>query len=310
MAPNHQWQQLLNHLEPYLPGKEKPLRLALIALLSGGHILLQDLPGQGKTTLALALARALGLEFGRIQCTSDLLPSDMTGLSVYHRRQEQFYFVPGPLFAQVVLVDEINRATPKTQSALLEAMAEGRVTIEGVSHELPRPFLVFATQNPIEHHGTFPLPEAQLDRFLLMTDIGYPPPKLEKQIIQTGSIREQLQHIPALMTAEDILACRRQVEEVELNSRIADYILALTQATREHPHIYIGLSTRGAQALAQAAKAAAFLAARHYVIPDDVQELFSPIAAHRLSLPHGNEDKTAKEALSATILQHVAVPKG
>jgi MoxR-like ATPase len=215
----------------YLNGKERAVRLALVALLSGGHLLLEDIPGLGKTTLALALSRALGLSFGRVQCTSDLLPSDITGLSIFDREENRFRFIGGPIFNNIVLVDEINRSMPKTQSALLEAMEERRVTVEGVTYPLPEPFFVIATQNPMEQVGTYPLPESQMDRFIIRTGIGYPPEEIEKSIITHGSIRDDLRQIVPLVTIEDILEARRAIREhVHLSVIVADYIFALVAA--------------------------------------------------------------------------------
>jgi MoxR-like ATPase len=273
---------LLSH--DYLQGKEEVLRLSAIALLVGGHILVEDLPGLGKTTVALALAGVTGLSFGRVQCTSDLLPSDITGLSIYNRDQEQFSFQPGPIFNNIVLLDEINRAMPRTQSAMLEAMEEHRVTIEGVTHTLPTPFMVFATQNPSDQSGTFLLPESQLDRFLICTGIGYPSEQLERQIIAGGGVRERMASLTALITGEQIVAARTDVQAVYVADKVLAYIHALVLATRSHELIYTGLSTRAAISLAQAAKAAAYLAGRDYVAPDDVIGIAVPVCAHRLAM--------------------------
>ncbi|WP_173196703.1 MoxR family ATPase [Geobacter sp. SVR] len=267
----------------YLQGKEEVLRLSAIALLSGGHILIEDLPGLGKTTVALALAGSTGLSFGRVQCTSDLLPSDITGLSVFNREQGTFTFLPGPIFNNIVLLDEINRAMPRTQSAMLEAMEERRVTVEGVTHPLPDPFMVFATQNPSDQSGTFPLPESQLDRFLICTGIGYPPEKLEREIISGGGIRERIGEIVPVATAADILAARHAVaHEVYLSEKLVSYIHALVLATRSHRMIQTGLSTRAAISLARAARGAAFLEGRDFVAPEDVKGVAVAVCAHRL----------------------------
>jgi MoxR-like ATPase len=258
----------------YLKGKVRAIRLSLITLLAGGHLLIEDIPGLGKTTLALALSRALGLSFGRMQCTSDLLPSDITGLSIFDRDENRFRFIQGPIFNNIVLADEINRAMPKTQSAMLEAMEERRVTVEGTTYPLPEPFLVIATQNPVEQIGTYPLPESQLDRFLVTTGVGYPPVEVEKSIIQTGSIREEIRHIEALLSLDDILEAKRVVrEEIYLSAKVTDYIFALVAASREHDFILSGISTRGGINLAAAARAAAYLEGRNYVIPEDVQTI-------------------------------------
>lgn len=292
----------------YLKGKVKAVKLAMMSLLSGGHLLLEDIPGLGKTTLALALAHALGLSFGRIQCTSDLLPSDITGLSVYDRNNNQFNFVEGPVFNNLVLADEINRAMPKTQSALLEAMEEHRVTIEGTTYRLPDPFMVIATQNPVEQVGTYPLPESQLDRFLITTGIGYPPEAMEKTIIQTGSIREGIREIKPLITTEELLWARDVMRrKVQLSDKITEYIYRLVSATREHPMLLAGISTRGGISLAETARSHAFLAGRDYVIPEDVKALFIPVCAHRLILKPENETLDRKELLQS-LLEENPVP--
>lgn len=292
----------------YLKGKVRAVRLSVIALLSGGHILLEDIPGLGKTTLALALARALGLSFGRVQCTSDLLPTDITGLSIFNRENSRFTFVPGPIFNNVVLVDEINRAMPKTQSALLEAMEERKVTVEGTTHPLPGPFLVIATQNPVEQVGTYPLPESQLDRFMVRSGIGYPPDTIEKAIIKGGSIRDGIQSLASLVTADDIVEAQRAVKEnVYLSDTVVDYLYAIVAATRSHPAISSGISTRGAIGMAETAKAHAYLEGRDYVIPEDVKAIAAPVAAHRLILTMENENLDKGELLNA-VLNAIPVP--
>jgi MoxR-like ATPase len=292
----------------YLKGKVRAIRLAIITLLSGGHLLIEDIPGLGKTTLALALARALGLSFGRIQCTSDLLPSDITGLSIFDRDENRFRFIQGPIFNNIVLTDEINRAMPKTQSAMLEAMEERRVTVEGSTYPLPEPFLVIATQNPVEQIGTYPLPESQLDRFLITTGVGYPPVEIEKSIIQTGSIREEIRHIEALLSLDDITEAKRVVrEEIYLSAKVTDYIFALVAATREHAFILSGISTRGGINLAAAARAAAYLEGRDYVVPEDVQTIAVAVGAHRLIL-RPEQEGLGKEEVLQSIVKSVPVP--
>ena len=266
----------------YLQGKEEVLRLSTVALLVGGHILVEDLPGLGKTTVALAIAGVTGLSFGRVQCTSDLLPSDITGLSIFNREEGRFSFQPGPIFNNIVLLDEINRAMPRTQSAMLEAMEERRVTIEGITHLLPDPFMVFATQNPSDQSGTFLLPESQLDRFLICTGIGYPAVHLEREIIASGGIRERVGSMVPLISSSEIIAARRDVNKVYLSDKVLSYIHNLVLATRSHELILTGLSTRAAINLAQAAKAAAFLAGRDYVAPDDVKGIALAVCAHRM----------------------------
>ncbi len=295
--------------ERYLRGKIQAIRLAIIGLLADGHILLEDIPGLGKTTLALALSRVLGLDFGRIQCTSDLLPSDITGLSIFDREQGQFKFVPGPIFSNLLLVDEINRAMPRTQSALLEAMEEGRVTVEGVTYPLPEPFMVVATQNPVEQVGTYPLPESQLDRFSLCTGIGYPPEAVEKSIIRSGGIREQLRELQPLISHEQILEAKAAVrDQVYLSEKVTDYLFALIAATRESPLILSGISTRGGLTLAAAAKAAAYLDGRDHVLPEDVKAVALAGGAHRLILRPEQETLGKREVLKS-LLQKIPVPR-
>ena len=303
ISRNHAIGAMLASLsETFLEGKQDVLRLAAIALLSGGHMLIEDLPGLGKTTVVLALASATGLSFGRVQCTSDLLPSDITGLSVFKRDEGHFAFMPGPVFNNIVLLDEINRAMPRTQSAMLEAMEERRVTVEGVTHQLPDPFIVFATQNPSDQSGTFPLPESQLDRFLICTDIGYPPPELEKRIISGGGIREKIAAIGAMITSEQLREARRLVAEgIQLSGKVVDYLYRIVAATRGHGMIRTGLSTRAAINLAQAAKAAAFLDGRDYAAPDDIKSVAVAVCAHRLVMRMDYETVDRREILRELI---------
>ena len=284
----------------YLQGKVKALRLAMIALLSDGHLLLEDIPGLGKTTLALALSRALGLSFGRIQCTSDLLPSDITGLSIFDREKNTFRFIEGPIFNHILLADEINRA-------MLEAMEERKVTIEGVSYPLPDPFMVIATQNPTEQIGTYPLPESQLDRFLITTGIGYPPAELEKQIIRTGGIREKMLEIEPLLSREDIHLAKQAVQAIHLDDKLVDYLLAIAAETRTNRFISAGISTRGAINMATAARAVAYLDGRDYVIPEDVKQVAGPVGAHRLILRSEHQSLNKREVM-VSILNNVPVP--
>lgn len=290
--------------DTHLQGKGDALRLAMIAMLSGGHVLIEDLPGLGKTTLALAMAHSTGLSFGRVQCTSDLLPSDITGLSILQREENSFRFVPGPIFHNIVLLDEINRAMPRTQSAMLEAMEERRVTIEGTTYPLPDPFMVIATQNPVEQSGTYPLPESQLDRFMICTGVGYPPPEMEKRIIAGGGIREKLVAIPGFLTAEELVAARQQVTAtVSLSAKVVDYIHTLVAATRRHPAILNGLSTRAAINLGQAGRAAAFLDGRDFVAPEDVAGVATAVGAHRLILRPENETLHRGDLLAEIVAQ-------
>lgn len=291
----------------YLQGKSRALKMAIIALLSEGHLLLEDIPGLGKTTLALAFARALGLSFGRIQCTSDLLPSDITGLSIFDREKSQFRFIKGPIFNNILLADEINRAMPKTQSAMLEAMEEGKVTIEGETYSLPEPFMVIATQNPVEQIGTYPLPESQMDRFLITTGIGYPSEELEKAIIRHGGIRKKMMEIEPMVSLEEIEEARHTVANIHLSEKLVDYIFRISLASREHPFILTGISTRGAINMASAARAAAYLEKRDYVIPEDVKYIATPVGAHRLIMRQEHESLNKQEVLQS-ILQSVPVP--
>lgn len=292
----------------YLKGKVRAVKLSVIALLTGGHILLEDIPGLGKTTLALALSKALGLSFGRIQCTSDLLPTDITGLSIFDRETSCFKFIAGPVFSNVVLIDEINRAMPKTQSALLEAMEERKVTVEGTTHPLPAPFLVIATQNPVEQVGTYPLPESQLDRFVIRSGIGYPPDNIEKAIIKGGSIREGIKSLAPLVTVDDILEAQSTVREtVYISDKIVEYIYGIVAATRNHPMILSGISTRGGISMAETAKAHAYLDGRDYVIPEDVKAIAAPVGAHRLILSMENENLDKGDLLNA-VLHTIPVP--
>lgn len=305
---NHLLQQVITELSAsHLPGKTKPLKLSLTALLTGGHILIEDLPGLGKTTLAVALANSLGLSFGRVQCTSDLLPADITGLTIFDRQENGFRFVKGPVFNNILLVDEINRAMPKTQSALLEAMEEHRVTADGVTYQLPEPFLVIATQNPAEQVGTYPLPESQMDRFLVRTGMGYPAAAVEKEIIRYGSIHQDIRTITPMIAPSDIAAGIDAVAATYLAEKLADYIYRIVAATRSHPLIQTGISTRGAIYLAQAAKATAFLDGRDHVLPEDIKELAIPVGAHRITLKAG-QTPVDKESLLADLLSSITIP--
>ncbi|WP_020675486.1 AAA family ATPase [Geopsychrobacter electrodiphilus] len=300
--------QIIDNLtHDILQGKVRALRIAMICLLSGGHLLIEDIPGLGKTSLALALSKILGLSFGRVQCTSDLLPSDITGLSIFDREKNNFRFIEGPIFSNLVLLDEVNRTMPKTQSAMLEAMEERRVTLEGKTYSLPDPFMVIATQNPAEQIGTFALPESQLDRFLAATGIGYPPPELERQIIQHGSIRHQLDRIEPLLGRAQILETREAVAEITLGTKVAGFIYDLVEASRQHPLVLAGISTRGGINLADAARAEAYLKGRNYVVPEDVQAIALPVTAHRLILKTEYETQNKQEIIRS-LLQKLPVP--
>jgi MoxR-like ATPase len=288
-----------------LLGKQGEVRLALACLLAGGHLLIEDLPGMGKTTLAHALAATLGLSFQRIQFTSDLLPSDIVGVSIYERERGSFEFHPGPLFAQLVMADEINRATPKTQSALLEAMAEEQVTVDGRSHPLPRPFFVIATQNPVDLAGTFPLPDSQLDRFLLRIGLGYPDAAAEREMLTAPDRRVLLERLVPVLDAAALVALLADVERVRTNSALIDYVQRLLLASRRHPRIRVGLSPRAGIGLLQAARALALLGGRDFALPEDVKSVFAAVAAHRIVPAPDAPD--SREHLSAELLAQIAV---
>ncbi|HET9768051.1 MAG TPA: AAA family ATPase [Thermoanaerobaculia bacterium] len=270
-----------------LRGKPEVIRLAVVSLVAAGHVLIEDVPGVGKTSLAHALARSLGLSFQRIQFTSDLLPSDILGVSIFNQKSQQFEFVPGPIFANVVLADEINRATPKTQSALLEAMSEGHVTVERKRFLLPQPFLVIATQNPLEHQGTFPLPESQLDRFLMSLQIGYPPPEEERELLLSGGVQGILEELPSVLDHDELAALQQAAQAVVVSPKLAGYLLDLAEATRQGSDFLLGVSTRAVQSLYRAVQALALCEGRRFAVPDDVQRLAIPVLAHRVVLRHG-----------------------
>ena len=274
--------KVLANVERVIVGKHHEVRLALVALLCRGHLLIEDVPGTGKTVLAKAIARSLGCSFRRIQFTPDLLPSDVTGLSIYNQKTQEFEFRPGPIMSQVVLADEINRATPKTQSSLLETMEERQATIDGITHAMPDPFLVIATQNPIEYEGTFALPEAQLDRFMLRLKIGYPKPMEEIVILDEQKRKHPIDELRQVTDAEELRQMQLAVKEIYVDQAIAEYIVRLTTATREHGDVYLGASPRGSINLYRAVQATAALEGRDYAIPDDVKQLAVPILAHRL----------------------------
>ncbi|MDR3221534.1 MAG: AAA family ATPase [Candidatus Accumulibacter sp.] len=269
-------------------GKDREVRLALACLLARGHLLIEDLPGVGKTTLAQTLAYLLGLRFSRIQFTSDMLPADVIGVSIYDRERSAFRFLPGAIFSQVLLADEINRATPKTQSALLEAMEERQVTVDGETRPLPEPFFVIATQNPSTQIGTFPLPESQLDRFLLRVELGYPDRAAERLLLESGGRRHALPTLAASLTPEQILPLQQAAGEIHASPALFDYVQSLVEATRTSPHFVHGLSPRAALALLAVARAWAFLAGRKMVMPEDVQAVLPSVARHRLQLSDGN----------------------
>jgi MoxR-like ATPase len=267
-----------------IKGKTDSIRIMIVGLLARGHILIEDVPGVGKTTLAHLLARSISCSFRRIQFTSDLLPSDILGVSIYDRDKKEFQFKPGPIFANVVLADEINRTTPKTQSALLEAMNVAQVSMDGITHSLPQPFLVIATQNPIEFHGTFPLPRSQMDRFLMRIRLGYPSPEDEVTILKEQKTIGRVPSVEAVLTADEVLTMQEAVTEVKIDDDLLDYITRAVSATRQSPKIELGVSTRGALALRQCAQARAYIEGRDYVIPDDIKQMIGPVWAHRIQV--------------------------
>ncbi|HEY2380616.1 MAG TPA: MoxR family ATPase [Terriglobia bacterium] len=287
-------------------GKQETINLAIVALLAEGHLLIEDVPGVGKTTLGHALARSLDCEFHRIQFTSDLLPSDVLGVSVYNPRLSEFEFKPGPIFANIVLADEINRTTPKTQSALLEAMNEGQVTIENRTYPLPRPFMVLATQNPIEHHGTYPLPESQLDRFLMRINIGYPDPAAEKEILKRFSNSGNRLPGEAVLSPAEVLSLQDESRKIHIEESLVDYMIEIVNRTRSHSEIELGISPRGTAALFRAAQSMAMLEGRSFVVPDDIKKLVHPVFEHRLAMirsgsrSHRDADSVLQEIVDQT----------
>ena len=268
-------------VQSVIRGKDEVIRLALVSLLARGHLLIEDVPGVGKTTLAHALARSFNCAFQRIQFTSDMLPSDVIGVSVFSQQTQRFEFRPGPIFANIVLADEINRTTPKTQSALLEAMNENQVTVDNHTSPLPQPFMVMATQNPIEHHGTYPLPESQLDRFLMRLKIGYPSADSEKEILQDFADSDPLGNIRPVMTGAEVVEMQNRVRRVKVDEELVNYALAIVEKTRQHEYLSLGVSPRGSMSLYRAAQALAFLEGRNYCVPDDFKRLILPVFSHR-----------------------------
>ncbi|HEU4389345.1 MAG TPA: MoxR family ATPase [Blastocatellia bacterium] len=304
--------QLQSTIESALRGKPDVVELALVTLMAGGHLLIEDVPGVGKTTLAQAMARSFDCSFQRIQFTSDLLPSDIVGLQVFDQQHGLFQFKSGPIFANVILADEINRTTPKTQSALLEAMAEGHVTVEQETYQLPRPFIVLATQNPIEHHGTYPLPESQLDRFMMRLRIGYPEADDEKLILRQRKLESPVEHISPVMHGDDVLVLQKEVREVAVEESLIDYLIQIVRATREAEILDLGVSPRGSLALYHAAQALAYVDGRDFVIPDDIKRLVVPVFAHRIAVNSrystGLRRSDEADAALNEILKTVSVP--
>lgn len=303
---------LIAHLERHVGsvvrGKGDVIRQAVVCLLAQGHVLIEDVPGVGKTTLARSLASSLGLAFQRIQFTSDLLPSDIVGVSIYRQTSERFEYVPGPIFSNVVLADEINRASPKTQSALLEAMSERHVTIDRERHPLPEPFIVLATQNPLEYVGTFPLPESQLDRFMMSLRLGYPPREQERELLISGGVDRVLADLEPVVSREDVLRLQARTEEVQVADKLADYILCLAEATRDSAHFVLGVSTRGVQNLYRATQAMALCEGRPFATPDDVQRVAVPVFSHRVLLKNGGGGLEAARHAVARVVDSVPIP--
>jgi MoxR-like ATPase len=304
--------QLRQAIETVVRGKPEAIKLSLVCLLAEGHLLIEDVPGVGKTTLAHTLARVLNCTFRRIQFTSDLLPSDILGVSIFNQANQSFDFRRGPIFHNIILADELNRTTPKTQSALLEAMSEGNVSVDNSTHPLPRPFMVVATQNPIEHHGTYPLPESQLDRFLLRIRMGYPENGAEKDILRRQNRSRNPDSLQPIMQAEDILKAQSLVDTVRVDDSLLDYIMTIVEATRHSEFLYVGASPRGSLALHRAAKALAFYEGRNYCIPDDIKRLVLPVMAHRVivSSKYVSPYKRSEEAedILSEILENIDVP--
>ncbi|MDO8413607.1 MAG: AAA family ATPase [Gallionellaceae bacterium] len=297
---------VIHQAEQIILGKSHQIRLALACLLARGHLLIEDIPGVGKTTLAHVLARSLGLQFQRIQFTSDMLPADILGVSVFQRGSNDFKFHPGPIFAQMILADEVNRATPKTQSALLEAMEEQQVTIEGITRSLPTPFFVIATQNPVHQVGTFPLPESQLDRFLLCIQLGYPDAQAERNLLAGVERREMVTKLMPQMEAAELLSLQQQTREVFVSPALLDYVQAILRYTRESAHYVYGLSPRAGLSLLAAARAWALLDGRKAVMPEDIQAVLPGVANHRLQTVH--EGQTAVDKLAKELIAAVAIP--
>lgn len=304
--------QLEQALRTIIRGNNLAVRLAIVSVLARGHLLIEGVPGVGKTTLGHTLARAIDCNFQRIQFTSDMLPSDVLGITVYSSLEQRFEFKPGPIFTNVLLADEINRTTPKTQSALLESMSESQVTVDGQSHPLPQPFLVIATQNPVEHHGTYPLPESQMDRFLMRVKMGYPEPGSEKDILRSTAGAARLDDVRPVVTGEDVLIMQRDVDRVQVDDSLVNYALALVQKTRDSEYFSLGVSPRGSLMLYRAAQAHAYVEGRNFTTPADFKNLAIPVFAHRVVVNArytGTQKKTQQaEQLLRELLETVEVP--
>jgi MoxR-like ATPase len=302
-------QSICDNVEKVIIGKRHAIELALIAFLSQGHLLIEDSPGVGKTMFARSLAKSFGTKFKRIQFTPDLLPSDITGVSVFNQKTTSFEFHPGPIFANIVLADEINRATPKTQSALLECMEEHQITVDGTTYILPHPFNIIATLNPLEYEGTFPLPETQLDRFLLRVDLGYPSMTDEITIMEKQQFRHPIENLEQVAEEADLMLIQKSVKTIYVNQLIKEYIATIVEATRHHPSIYLGASPRGSLALFRTSQARALVEGRDYVLPDDIKILAGPVLNHRLIINTSNNGyESTAQAIITGILEKIAVP--
>ena len=303
--------RLISNLEKVIVGKHQTIESIVVGLLCQGHVLIEDVPGVGKTVLARSLAKSLGCSFSRLQFTPDMLPSDVTGVSIFDQAKRIFEFRPGPVFAQIVLVDEINRATPKTQAALLESMEEKQVTVDGITHTLPNPFMVLATQNPIEYEGTFPLPEAQLDRFLLRVRLGYPNQSDEIEILERQQLRHPIETLEAVIAVEELRAVMEEIKTVYVSKPVKRYLVDLVNRTRQSPDVYLGASPRGSLALFRTGQAVAALAGRDFVLPDDIKSLAVPVLAHRVIVgPAARLRELSAEKIVEEILENLPVPGG
>jgi len=304
-------EKLIDNVEKVIVGKRGSIRLVVIGLLCQGHVLIEDVPGTGKTMLAKSLTKSIGGTFNRIQFTPDMLPTDVTGVSIYNQKTMEFEFRPGPIIAQIVLTDEINRATPKTQAALLEAMEERQITVDGITHPMPEPFLVLATQNPIEYEGTFPLPEAQLDRFLLRIEIGYPSPVYEIEMMSLQKTEHPIESLGQVISVEELIAAQKAVKQIEVSKEIEEYIVNLVTATRNHSEIYLGASPRGSLGLFRTGQARAAVLGRSYVLPDDVKAMAVSVLSHRMILGSAARIReVSAQSIVEEILHIVPVPGG
>ncbi len=304
-------QNIIKNIERVIVGKSRAVELGVIALMCEGHALIEDVPGVGKTMLARSIARSVGASFKRIQFTPDLLPTDVTGVSIYNQQTGRFEFREGPIIAQMVLADEVNRATPKTQSAMLEAMDERQVTVEGVTHSVPTPFMVMATQNPVEYEGTFPLPEAQLDRFLLTINLGYPTIEEELEIIERQHMQHPIETLEPVASAQEVINLQRAIRAIYVDDLVKEYIVSLTAATRSHPDISLGASPRASLALYRGGQAIALIRGRDFVLPDDAKDLAHPMLSHRMIVSAAARMRgISSEEIVETILEQTAVPGG